>query len=248
MKASTSRTVSAKVLHSIVSVLLVFAMIFVFSACQSDAIDPNETVNIGGGSEGERTAPAQTADLSRLVRISLTIDATRAYNNASLPQNIKDGLQNEGMLITNAMLTLSEGKTVAETFSLLRTYDIVIVSESGAAGTFVTSIQGLENGACGAASGWLFRVNGEFPSEGIDSIELHNGDKVEWLFSCDGGTDVACLSLNNKINADCSCPCRIKCCGLVCLLRGKPNLPPFPKKIPHTYSLCRSVIARVLFC
>ena len=31
MKASTSRTVSAKVLHSIVSVLLVFAMIFVFS-------------------------------------------------------------------------------------------------------------------------------------------------------------------------------------------------------------------------
>ena len=186
MKASTSRTVSAKVLHSIVSVLLVFAMIFVFSACQSDTVDPNETVDIGGGSEGERTAPAQTADLSRLVRISLTIDATRAYNNASLPQNIKDGLQNEGMLITNAMLTLSEGKTVSETFSLLRTYDIVIVSESGAAGTFVTSIQGLENGACGAASGWLFRVNGEFPSEGIDSIELHNGDKVEWLFSCDG--------------------------------------------------------------
>ena len=185
MKASTSRTVSAKVLHSIVSVLLVFAMIFVFSACQSDAVDPNETVNIGGGSEGEHNTPAQTADLSRLVRISLTIDATRAYNNASLPQNIKDGLQNEGMLITNAMLTLSEGKTVAETFSLLRTYDIVIVSESGAAGTFVTSIQGLENGACGAAS-----VNGEFPSEGIDSIELHNGDKVEWLFSCDGGADV----------------------------------------------------------
>ena len=133
MKASTSRTVSAKVLHSIVSVLLVFAMIFVFSACQSDAVDPNETVNIGGGSEGEHNTPAQTADLSRLVRISLTIDATRAYNNASLPQNIKDGLQNEGMLITNAMLTLSEGKTVAETFSLLRTYDIVIVSESGAA-------------------------------------------------------------------------------------------------------------------
>ena len=134
MKNSTSRTVSAKVLHSIVSVLLVFAMIFGFSACQSDTVDPNETVNIGGGSEGEHNTPAQTADLSRLVRISLTIDATRAYNNASLPQNIKDGLQNEGMLIKNAMLTLSEGKTVAETFSLLRTYDIVIVSESGAAG------------------------------------------------------------------------------------------------------------------
>ena len=99
MKTSTSRTVSAKVLHSIVSVLLVFAMIFVFSACQSNTVDPNETVNIGGGSEVEHNTPAQTADLSRLVRISLTIDATRAYNNASLPQNIKDGLQNEGMLI-----------------------------------------------------------------------------------------------------------------------------------------------------
>lgn len=75
MKASTFRTVSAKVLHSIVSVLLVFAMIFVFSACQSNTVDPNETVDIGGGSEGERTAPAQTADLSRLVRISLRSSA-----------------------------------------------------------------------------------------------------------------------------------------------------------------------------
>lgn len=60
MKASTSRTVSAKVLHSIVSVLLVFAMVFVFSACQSDTVDPNETVDIGGGSEGEHNTPAQT--------------------------------------------------------------------------------------------------------------------------------------------------------------------------------------------
>ena len=246
MKASTSRTVSTKVLHSIVSVLLVFAMIFVFSACQSNTVDPNETVDIGGGSEGEHNTPAQTADLSRLVRISLTIDATRAYNNASLPQNIKDGLQNEGMLIKNAMLTLSEGKTVAETFSLLRTYDIVIVSESGAAGTFVTSIQGLENGACGPASGWLFRVNGEFPSETASSFTT--GTKSNGCSPATAERTSACLSLNNKINADCSCPCRIKCCGLVCLLRGKPNLPPFPKKIPHTYSLCRSVIARVLFC
>lgn len=57
MKTSTSRTVSAKVLHSIVSVLLVFAMIFVFSACQSNTVDPNETVNIGGGSEGEHNTP-----------------------------------------------------------------------------------------------------------------------------------------------------------------------------------------------
>ena len=192
MKTSASRTVSAKVLHSIVSVLLVFAMIFVFSACQSDAVDPNETVDIGGGSEGEHNTPAQTADLSRLVRISLTIDATRAYNNASLPQNIKDGLQNEGRLITNAMLTLSEGKTVSETFSLLRTYDIVIASESGAAGTFVTSIQGLENGACGAASGWLFRVNGEFPNKGCSDYELNDGDVIEWVYTCDLGQDIGC--------------------------------------------------------
>nr|DAV31379.1 MAG TPA: hypothetical protein [Caudoviricetes sp.] len=35
---------------------------------------------------------------------------------------------------------------------------------------------------------------------------------------------------------------------MVFLLWKKPNLPPFPKKIPHTYSLCRSVIAWVLFC
>ena len=55
---------------------------------------------------------------------------------------------------------------------------------------YIEGIANLYEFDCGELSGWMYRVNGEFPSEGIDSIELHNGDKVEWLFSCDGGTDV----------------------------------------------------------
>lgn len=173
-------------MRSLIAVLLAIAAVFAFSACKSNEIDPSGTVDIGGKAP---SIPVQTADASQLVRVSLTIDATRAYNSAVLPQNIKDVLQNDGMLIKNATLTVAKGTAVSGIFELLRVYDIAVVSEQGPVGTFVTSIQGLENGACGASSGWLFRINGEFPSEGVDSVELHDGDVVEWVFSCDGGAD-----------------------------------------------------------
>lgn len=192
MKLSTPRANSARIMRSLIAVLLAIAAVFAFSACKSNEIDPSGTVDIGGNDATGGKAPSipvQTADASQLVRVSLTIDATRAYNSAVLPQNIKDVLQNDGMLIKNATLTVAKGTAVSGIFELLRVYDIAVVSEQGPVGTFVTSIQGLENGTCGASSGWLFRINGEFPSEGVDSVELHDGDVVEWVFSCDGGAD-----------------------------------------------------------
>ena len=42
----------------------------------------------------------------------------------------------------------------------------------------------------GDLSGWMYRVNGEFPSVGCGSYKLQDGDIVEWLYTCELGRDL----------------------------------------------------------
>ena len=39
-------------------------------------------------------------------------------------------------------------------------------------------------------SGWMFRVNGEFPCVGCSDVKVRNGDRIEFVYSCDTGGDV----------------------------------------------------------
>ena len=44
--------------------------------------------------------------------------------------------------------------------------------------------------SCGPLSGWMFRVNGEYPGKGCSNYILQDGDQVEWVYTCDLGRDV----------------------------------------------------------
>lgn len=48
---------------------------------------------------------------------------------------------------------------------------------------YVRSIDGLAEQAHGPYSGWTYRVNGETPTVGSASYVLHDGDRVEWIYS-----------------------------------------------------------------
>lgn len=43
---------------------------------------------------------------------------------------------------------------------------------------------------CGELSGWLYSVNGWFPNYGCSRYMLKQGDKIEWQYTCDLGSDV----------------------------------------------------------
>ena len=42
----------------------------------------------------------------------------------------------------------------------------------------------------GELSGWMYKVNGEFPNFGCSKYILKNGDRVEFVYTCDLGKDV----------------------------------------------------------
>ncbi|MFE3574343.1 S-layer homology domain-containing protein [Lysinibacillus sp. NPDC059133] len=57
-------------------------------------------------------------------------------------------------------------------------------------GTYIDGINGLYEFDRGPLSGWMYRVNGSFPSYSAALYTLSPGDNVEWLYTLDLGKDV----------------------------------------------------------
>lgn len=55
---------------------------------------------------------------------------------------------------------------------------------------YIEGIANLYEFDCGELSGWMYKVNGWFPNYGCSRYLLKAGDKVEWVYTCDLGTDV----------------------------------------------------------
>ncbi len=61
-------------------------------------------------------------------------------------------------------------------------------------GEYVKSIAGLAEKKEGyPLSGWVFRINGVFSGVGAGSAIIRNGDRIEWLYTLDGGKDVGAV-------------------------------------------------------
>ena len=43
---------------------------------------------------------------------------------------------------------------------------------------------------CGKQSGWMYRVNGNFPNYGVGHYNLNGGENIEFLYTCDLGYDI----------------------------------------------------------
>ena len=55
---------------------------------------------------------------------------------------------------------------------------------------YVEGIDQLYELDCGKNSGWMYSVNGEFPNYGASSYKPKDGDKIEWKYTCNLGSDV----------------------------------------------------------
>ena len=94
----------------------------------------------------------------------------------------KDDLQSNyqvpaGGKIFEKKMKIEEGDTVMDV--LKRTGVELDISKG-----YVAGIDGLYEFDCGKNSGWMYRVNGKFPNYMAGKCTLHDGDKVEWLYTC----------------------------------------------------------------
>lgn len=82
---------------------------------------------------------------------------------------------------------LEDGETA---FSLLLKTGLEVASRNSEFGVYVEAIEGLGEFDEGTGSGWMYKVNSEFPEYSSSLYELKDGDYVQWIYTRDLGNDV----------------------------------------------------------
>lgn len=124
-------------------------------------------------------------------------DATQpAPENKPIPEpqkevtfSIKGTVVNSSSyFISPQKVGLKEGQSVMDVLSEYCRNNGIQVGIRG--GTYVAGINNLYEFDKGAESGWLYRVNGTFPSYGAAQYAVQVGDTIEWMYTENMGKDV----------------------------------------------------------
>ncbi len=121
------------------------------------------------------------------VTLTIRCDTIKEKDSKYIPK--------DGVILDVTSYEIEEGDTV---------YDILVEavkenniqmenrgSASGAHGmTYIAGINYLYEQQYGELSGWIYHVNGVSPSYGCGDYVLKDGDRIEWLYTCDLGRDL----------------------------------------------------------
>lgn len=118
---------------------------------------------------------------------------TALSNKDTLDSSKADILPEDGVIFPETTVYFSEGESV---------YDVLVREMMNAKihmesentpmykSAYIEGIANLYEYDCGPLSGWMYKVNGEFPNNGCSAYVLSDGDRVEWVYTCDLGKDV----------------------------------------------------------
>lgn len=116
--------------------------------------------------------------------------ATQAPQKAEVTLSVV-GDSDTGTILSPAAVELKSGDSVLDVLKrATRSRKMQMEYQGSGAAAYVEGIDNLYEFDKGAKSGWLFRVNGEFPGKSAGAVKLKAGDVVEWLYTLDMGKDV----------------------------------------------------------
>lgn len=136
---------------------------------------------------------------SETVTISIRCD-TILKNYGDLDPALRSGefVPPDGVILPPTEYVLRPGDTVFDILDRAVRYNKIQMEYQGAdknsyGSVYVQGIHYLYEFSCGPLSGWMYRVDGEFPSYGCSKYALQNGQVIEWVYTCDLGQDVGCM-------------------------------------------------------
>ncbi len=159
------------------------------TTAESSALTEN---SVEESSEPASTVQPQTEE-NNICHATLWITCSTALQNEKLSKSKKEILPADGNVFASTTVEFTEGTSV---FDLLKRIcaqqrihmDFQTIPVTG--GAYIKGICNLYEYDCGPVSGWMYRVNGEFPNVGCSDYKLSDGDEVAFLYSCDLGADI----------------------------------------------------------
>ena len=130
--------------------------------------------------------------------VSISISCATVLNHMDeLEPQLRDEkyVPSDGWILPKATYVLRPKDTAFDLLKRACQYNQIQMEFKGAntnvyKTVYVEGINYLYEFACGDLSGWTYRVNGQNAQVGAGSFELHDGDYVEWMYTCDLGRDV----------------------------------------------------------
>lgn len=101
----------------------------------------------------------------------------------------------DGVILPPTAFDFESGETVFDILTeAAQTYGIQ-VENKGSAGSahgmvYIAGINYIYEFDFGDLSGWVYHVNGIAPSRGCGEYEISDGDRIEWLYTCEIGHDL----------------------------------------------------------
>ena len=135
---------------------------------------------------------AQSGAGSMRVEISAEcLAALHRMDSIDTAVNPAEIIPQDGVVIQTTEVMLPEGSTAFDALIAAAREKRIRVDYSGSGfGTYIKGIGGVYEFGFGELSGWMYRVNGEFPQTSVSDYVLHEGDVVEFTYTTDLGRDV----------------------------------------------------------
>ncbi|OON97366.1 MAG: hypothetical protein ATN36_03525 [Epulopiscium sp. Nele67-Bin005] len=101
------------------------------------------------------------------------------------------GLDGETIVVPEILVPLKEDDTILDvTVRALDSANIKYELDGVGKNATLTSVEGITQKASRPPQAWLYRVDGEFPEEGPALYEADTDERIEWVFSTDGGATI----------------------------------------------------------
>lgn len=140
--------------------------------------------------------------------VFISIDCGAILNNwEDLDEPLREEkyVPSDGIILPQTEYVLRKGDSVFDILNRAVRHNRIQMEYQGAnknsfGSVYIQGINYLYEFSCGPLSGWMFRVNGEFPNYGCSRYELKDGDVVEWIYTCDLGRDIGCEWMGGENN------------------------------------------------
>ena len=174
--------------------------------------EPEQADNSSANPEPDSSAvppPSDSSDSSDSSQITdtdltctLSVRCDTVLKNIAWLDPAKRGIvPSDGVIFPETEVTFSDGESV---FNILlremkkNKIHLEFVNTPVYNSAYIEGIGNIYEFDCGELSGWLYKVNGNFPSYGCSRYKLKPGDKVEWVYTCDLGNDVGGYSAGGQ--------------------------------------------------
>lgn len=176
------------------------------SASATEQAEAEKTQPTAESNTTEATTYEEEHTTKRASLCTLTIECRTVLNNtSSLKDEKKKYIPSDGIILSLTECEILEGDTV---FSVLKRAcennscetNCSYCQKSGIPieynytpafnNYYIEGIHHLYEKDCGYLSGWMYSVNGVFPTTGISTYEVKEGDRICILYTCDMGEDI----------------------------------------------------------